>query len=412
MILIDVTRLSRRKNQQPSGIDRVIIAYRNWLEHSKKPLVRLKFDFYGVSIANEPSRSLLQKVNLSTLQIVAKRIARKRKPFTKLSKDGYNGTKSLDISVNSDRWEISKQLNEKIDPSEQSLFFSIGHDVLIRHSYLEWLKSFPKMKKVFFIHDTIPLDFPEYCRHEESGRHKLRIYNAHIYGDVLIVNSQYTADRLEYWRDLWKLRRVPVHVINIGVESIEDKTQIKPATAETPYFVVLGTIEPRKNHLLLLNVWRSLLETHDPSDIPKLLFIGRMGWEVEMVQRLLDRNPRLQEFVEVKHGVKDVDLWPILKGSRALLFPSFVEGWGMPLVEALHHGVPAICSDNPALREAGQDMADYCSPINGEAWKELIIDYTKHPDGRRAEQVQRIKEFKAPTWEEHFQALEQIIDDL
>lgn len=412
LTLIDITRLtSRKKFPTLSGIDRVILAYSEWLELREAPPIKLRHDFYSLDDVSNNRRkgSFLSKV------FSLKRRIRRSKLVSECSdliNTEYEQLQDLDISTGSKYFKIDNHLTQQLEKLDHAIYFSIGHDVLIRHSYLEWLKSIPLMKKVFFIHDTIPLDYPEYCRHEESGRHKLRIFNAHIYGDLLIVNSHYTAERLEYWRKSWGLRQVPVQVINIGVETIEKKSEVPSAPPGGPYFVVLGTIEPRKNHLLLLNVWRSMLETCDSSRIPKLLIIGRMGWEVEMVQRILDRNYRLHEFVKVRHDVKDEDMWPILQGANALLFPSFVEGWGMPLVEALHNGVPAICSDIPALREAGQDLADYCSPLNGEAWKDLIMDYVENPEGKRAEQIERIKKFKAPTWQKHFEDLKSIINNI
>ena len=130
------------------------------------------------------------------------------------------------------------------------------------------------------------------------------------------------------------------------------------------------------------------------------------------MEQTLKTHSALQKVVELKENITDEELWPIIKKSRALLFPSFVEGWGMPLVEALSLQVPAICSDIPALKEAGQEMAEYCSPMNGEVWKEKILEFAHHPEKSRAKQLLRLEKFKAPTWEGHFKKLEAIIEQL
>lgn len=407
--IIDNTRIrSRKKIVSPSGIDRVIEAYSNWLALLDAPLLNVYHSFGGLSMGKS------RRLSFSRLSTVVHKFKKQQflSKCINLVDEDYHKLQKLDVSNHQAQFRVERELAAKADSSEMVFYFSIGHDVLTRHSYLEWLGGVPGMKKVFFIHDTIPLDYPEYCRHEESGKHKLRVYNAHLYGDLLIVNSQYTADRLEYWRGFWNLEKVPVHVLNIGVEVTETADE-KVIDSSDPYFVMLGTIEPRKNHLLLLNVWRSIIaDAMSEAEVPKLLIIGRMGWEVEMVERLLERNAELRKYVEFRHDVADADLWPVLKGARALLFPSFVEGWGMPVVEALHHGVPAICSDIQSLREASASLADYCSPINGEAWKSLILDYTTDSSSMRHGQIGRIKNFKAPTWEEHFSKLELILKDL
>jgi glycosyltransferase involved in cell wall biosynthesis len=92
----------------------------------------------------------------------------------------------------------------------------------------------------------------------------------------------------------------------------------------------------------------------------------------------------------------------LLKGARALLFPSFTEGYGLPLAEALAHGVPAICSDLPALREIGGDVPEYLDPLDGLGWRRLILSFMEEDSPIRAAQMQRMKRWDQPSWEHHF----------
>jgi len=176
------------------------------------------------------------------------------------------------------------------------------------------------------------------------------------------------------------------------------------------YFVVIGTIEPRKNHLLLLNLWRELIKELDHNKIPKLIIIGKRGWENENIIDMIDRCDSLNGYVHELSNLSDKELFGILKGSKALLFPSFVEGWGMPLVEAMTLNVPVICSDIPVFKEAGQGLADYISPINGEAWGEVVLNYTKKDSSLRTAQLDRLKKFKTPQWDAHFNKLDTLLD--
>jgi glycosyltransferase involved in cell wall biosynthesis len=167
------------------------------------------------------------------------------------------------------------------------------------------------------------------------------------------------------------------------------------------YFVCIGTIEPRKNHLLLLNTWRVLADRLGV-EAPKLLLIGRRGWENENILDMLDRCPGLVGLVREYRGLPDKAVASLLQGARALLFPSFAEGYGLPLAEALALGVPAICSDLPALREVGGDAPEYLDPLDGLGWRRLIMNYAE-PDSRmRDAQVERISFWSRPSWEQHF----------
>ena len=106
-----------------------------------------------------------------------------------------------------------------------------------------------------------------------------------------------------------------------------------PAPFERPYFVYVSTIEARKNHLLLLNLWRRLGgEFGDRA--PLLVLVGQRGWETENVVDMLERCPALRGLVIEHNTLPDAAMVPLLKGARAVLLPSFAEGFGFPVVEA------------------------------------------------------------------------------
>ena len=132
------------------------------------------------------------------------------------------------------------------------------------------------------------------------------------------------------------------------------------------------------------------------------MLVGRRGWENENVLDLLERCTLLRGLVEEAGSLSDPEVAALLTHSRALLFPSFAEGYGLPLAEALATGAPAICSDLPALREVGGDVPDYLDPLDGAGWRRMILDYAE-PDSRaRATQIARLRGWVAPTWDEHF----------
>ena len=80
--------------------------------------------------------------------------------------------------------------------------------------------------------------------------------------------------------------------------------------------------------------------------------------------------------------------------------PSFAEGYGMPVAEALSVGTPVLCSDIPALREVGRDAPDYLDPLDGPGWKATILDHAAHGPVYQA-QMQRLSDWRVPDWDGH-----------
>jgi hypothetical protein len=99
----------------------------------------------------------------------------------------------------------------------------------------------------------------------------------------------------------------------------------------------------------------------------------------------------------------------LLAGARALLFPSFAEGYGLPLAEALALGTPAICSDLPALREVGGAVPEFLDPLDGPGWREAVLHYAASPAPRRDAQLTRLAGWQAPSWADHFRAVDRLL---
>jgi glycosyltransferase involved in cell wall biosynthesis len=178
-----------------------------------------------------------------------------------------------------------------------------------------------------------------------------------------------------------------------------------------PTFVVLGTIEGRKNHLLLLQVWRRLVDRFGDA-APRLIIIGQRGWAAEPVFELLDRSSKLRGHVVELSGIADEEVAFHLTGARALLFPSLAEGYGLPLVEALGLGTPVIASDLPVFYEIGQDVPLLLDPLDTAAWEAAIMDFQSPESILRSRQIERARHFRPPTWHDHFKIVESWLSGL
>jgi glycosyltransferase involved in cell wall biosynthesis len=248
------------------------------------------------------------------------------------------------------------------------------------------------------VHDLIPIEFPEYARPGGAALHQRRIETVAATADAVIVNSSATGRSLQPWLDRGA-RRPSVDVALLGTEVLP-AGELPLQAEQRPYFVCLGTIEPRKNHLLLLHIWRHFFDNLPEEAIPRLVVVGRRGWENEQIIDMLERCPALVGHVEELSGCSDAHLAGLLRGARALLMPSFAEGYGMPVAEALSVGTPVVCSDIAALREVGGTAPDYFDPLDGLGWQAAILDHATRGPHHRA-QLTRLADWSAPTWAGH-----------
>jgi glycosyltransferase involved in cell wall biosynthesis len=279
---------------------------------------------------------------------------------------------------------------------EGRTYLNIGHTGLDDPGFRAWVNG-ASVKPVYFVHDIIPITHPEYCRAGERDRHIERMRTVLTTGAGVIGNSQATLDELAEFGRQERLPAPPALGAWLGT-TILPKTA--PVPAHRPTFVTLGTIEARKNHLLLLQIWERLVRRLGP-EAPRLLVIGQRGWESEEAIDLLERRALGDAVVEIGN-CGDVELAAHLASARALLFPSLVEGFGMPLVEALGAGVPVIASDLPVFREIGQGVPDLIDPLDGAAWERAILDYAKDESTARTDQLRRLASFTPPMWSDHF----------
>ncbi|MDN7913039.1 glycosyltransferase family 4 protein [Burkholderia cepacia] len=380
-ILLDITRLITRlyDGLLPTGVDRVGLAY-----------IRR----YGPT-----ARAVLSERGFSA--IMTERDS--QRSFASLLSSSFN--------KHTIRQMVARTLVNQLRPTR------LGRSVLLHtsHNGMEHAHYYQTMtrrgaRSVFMVHDLIPITHAEYCRPGVDEAHRRRIHTAIRHADGLIANSQFTCDALAEEAKRIGLSLPPIVVAHLasGIDTLESRGQ---PPLDAPYFVMLGTIEPRKNHWFILHVWRRITELMGES-APKLVIIGRRGWECENVVDMLERCAPLRGTVIEESNCSDERLSSWLQHARAMLFPSFVEGYGMPLVEALMLRVPVLASNLSVFHEIASDIPDYLDPLDGPAWIAHIQAYAKRDSVERASQAGRIKQFREPTWAEHFEKVDDFIASL
>ncbi|WP_060354154.1 glycosyltransferase family 1 protein [Burkholderia sp. MSMB1459WGS] len=379
-ILLDITRLLSRlyDGLRPTGVDRVGLAYVE--RYAAQANAVLSERGFSAVLTERDSQQVFEMLLSS---------ARNRCAIRKLT--------------------VRAVLNQlHFRNFERGILLHTSHNGMEFQRYYRAM-AHRKVRSVFMVHDLIPLTHAEYCRPGVDDAHRLRIHTALQHAQGLIANSQATLDSLAIEANRAELPLPPTVVAPLA-----SGVAMRPQGASPlnhPYFVMLGTIEPRKNHWFMLHVWRRLVERLGAA-APKLVVIGRRGWECENVIDMLDRCSSLRGVVIEEADCSDDQLHNWLQHARALLFPSFVEGYGMPLVEALALRVPVLASDLGVFREIAGDIPDYLDPLDGLNWLAHIEAYSQVECRDRDAQLARIERFREPTWTEHFVQVDNFLETL
>jgi glycosyltransferase involved in cell wall biosynthesis len=367
-VLIDITRLLHRfiGKRLPTGVDRVSLAYINHYG----PTARAVFRHNGGKFVFRRAESA--------------------KLFDWLLALGTTGSPLPTIY----KGLVTGCLAQKV---AGRFLFNTGHTGLESDDYVTMLRQ-QRVRPIFMVHDLIPLTHPQYCRAGEHDRHMTRLRNAVRVASGIVCNSQATLDGLRVLCEQQGWALPPTVVALLAPDPVNAVQLTRPMAA--PYFVYVSTIEPRKNHSMILRVWQRLAaQLGDKA--PHLVIIGQRGWDYGEVVGLLE-DPSLKTLVTEIPACTDPEMINYLQHARAMLFPSFTEGFGMPVVEALAQGLPVIASDLPVFREFAGAIPEYIDVSNEARWVATIKDYASPDSTLKAQQLVRMENYAPPSWAEHF----------
>ena len=292
-------------------------------------------------------------------------------------------------------------------PGRGRLWLNVGHTGLNLPGLADWINT-ANMRPVLMLHDIIPITHPQHCRVGEKARHEERVATMLSTAHAIIGNSQDTLDILASHATAIGMALPRSIAVWPGTPHLTIPTGARPPITDD--FIILGTIEGRKNHMLLLHVWERLVALHGAA-APRLVIIGRRGWACDGVLARLDTGG-FQGRVEETGALSDSEIAKRLASACALLFPSFAEGYGLPLVEALAAGVPVVASNLNVFREIGQGVPDLLPPDDVDAWADAIMAYAASNSPVRAAQMGRLASFRAPDWPGHFRAVDAFLATL
>lgn len=219
---------------------------------------------------------------------------------------------------------------------------------------------FPKVRSarsLAVVYDLTYVDLPEVVERRNLGYLRRHVPQAVRGSAALVAISPFTAQRI----DEEFPAHPPVHVVDCGLDPsflaalADGRADVVPPGLPEGYVLAVGTLEPRKNLVALLRAYAAM----DPRTraAHPLVVVGKKGWGDSAVPA--DIPADVLDSVHFTGYVPDDDLPAVYSNARLFVFPSRYEGFGLPLLEAMACGVPAVCSDIPTFRAIGGDLVDY-----------------------------------------------------
>ena len=170
-----------------------------------------------------------------------------------------------------------------------------------------------------------------------------------------------------------------VRAVHLAPATCEITEGCLPKGVDTPFILHVGTLEPRKNILTLLDAWRILRDRG--ASIPPLVLCGKFGWKTEEIRRRV-RQAENEGWLVHPGYVTAEEVAVLYRDASFVVFPTHYEGFGLPAVEAIRAGTPLICSDIPVLREVAGDASIYVAPARSDLWADQIELLAKDDEAR------------------------------
>ena len=253
--------------------------------------------------------------------------------------------------------------------------------------------------------DIIPLMFPKFFRTHDVEAFRRHYHVAFPTADIVVFSArQIEKDALAYCAARG-LAIGETCVVPLGADAVAQMGKNGsplPARLEGGRFALfVSTIEPRKGHRLLYEVWLRLLAEGVPQKAGfRLVFVGRSGWLVDDLMRLLRRDARIAGSLILLPYVEDRELKALYEGAAFCLYPSLYEGYGLPIIEAFFHGKAVLASTGGAIPEVIGEFSPCLDPADPEAWYRMMKQWILEPGARYPYEEAIRKRFRHPSWHE------------
>ena len=280
---------------------------------------------------------------------------------------------------------------------------------------------------ITMLHDLIPTLDPTFMDDIPSFMDEIRpkfhryLHGASMVSDRVVTNSKSTRSDYSAYCAAHSLREAPGCVTQLpgGFDHFDKSSQLalKAKYFEIwpqPYILMVGTIEVRKNHLGALGAWKHLIQMRGPENVPDLVCVGKMGWNVEeFLSELVSSDEVVKNRIHLlTENVGDDYLRSLYENCLFTIYPSLYEGWGLPVSESLDFGKAVITTDVSSMPEAGMEFARYIPVADPDALATAIDEWLDDPRIPQTLGIEAIKNRKRLNWSTVVDRLNEEINNL
>lgn len=255
---------------------------------------------------------------------------------------------------------------------------------------------------VVYVYDIIPITYPQFSHENIVVKFEHYIGATLKFADRIIVSTQHTIDEIARLCSELGVPEVPGSVSWLGADFRPNAiyngkvANVAMKAAESGKFALMvGTVEPRKNHATVIDAFDDSLFAQGYN----LIIAGRIGWNSSELEIRIKTHRLLGKKLFFLEGMNDASIDYLYHQATCVVFATFEEGFGLPIIEAFHRGTPVIASDIPVLREVGKDCCVYFDPRSPKDIADKFLELAENND--RYEQIKSsISSYKHVTWDE------------
>jgi glycosyltransferase involved in cell wall biosynthesis len=249
---------------------------------------------------------------------------------------------------------------------------------------------------VVTVHDVLSLSMPQYFSALIARRFGALARGAAGRASLVITGSEYTRG------EIVEHLGVPPERIRVTRYGIEPRFQPRPPDPDwlaqrfgidRPYVLCVGTLEPRKN---LQGVLEAFDRLHGFGGDLALVVVGGKGWKTAAIDEALSRSTT---HLVMTGYVSDDELVRLYSAAACFVFPSFAEGFGFPVLEAMACGTPVVTSDRTSLPEVAGDAALLVDPSSAEALAAAIAGVVQSPERSADLRARGLERSRAFSWD-------------
>lgn len=292
---------------------------------------------------------------------------------------------------------VNKKLNKKIEFTRNDTLILL--DSVWYNNYKTFVELKSKgIKIINVIYDFIPLLYPEYCDNHLTKAFDLWYKKSiNLIDKFISISNSVEIECYDYIKNNFSpnISKDKFDFFYLGANLNDEEyldanlnDDFKQIFKTNNVYITVSTIEPRKNHEYILNAFEKLWDKN--IDV-KYVIIGKVGWKIESLIERIVNHKELNNRLFMLNNVNDEELLFSYKNSKALLFASYTEGFGLPIIESLYYQLQVLVSDTPIHREIGGKYVSFFDLNNINTLVDLIEKNTY---------IKNIEDFKWIDWKE------------